>query len=584
MTGGGFVVAVSRDLGWRAQLAFTIGDDVRWRPMPFEGPAQVFATADCGTLTHPGVPGAMLLGTVFRRHGPNERQVELDRAIAQDLRRGSVDRLFAHCWGGYVALSSNNTSLCVIRDPSAAMPCYYASVPGGVLVGSRISALMAAGMQKPSIATDRIADCLYRADLPSQDTGLTGIRELLPGDCLQIDNDGFSVDHMWSPWDHVAIDEALDFGDHVERLRRAVQNSVAAWSSAAGPMLLGVSGGLDSSIIAACLNRKVPRPICVTLSTNDADGDERGYAWQITDHLGLTLVEARYDLADIAIGRPARPDLPRPTGRLIAQGFNAAVSRVAADNGVAAFITGNGGDNVFAFSQSAGAIADRLLHEGPSPGVWKTARDICKLTGCSLFEASRAALRILGRPRCYRWRPDRRLLSRNVGAELDSRPLDHPWLDAPAGALPGKAAHIASLLRIQRHLDGTGQLGAVAVINPLMSQPVIEACLAIPSWMWCREGRDRSVAREAFRAAMPQAIVDRTSKGGPDGFGTQIIAHFRDRIRERLLDGTLAREGVVDRAALERRFSDDRLDWGADQVRLLELLEAEAWIDHWRAR
>lgn len=584
MTGREWVMIAGPDASGLTPRIATLEERPDWVRQAFSGDAAIFTWPQCPYVAPADPPDAALLGPVFDRHGPSDRPVQVDEAIWQGIRSGSVGPLLVRLWGGFVLLSWAQGRLQVFREPSAAMPCYYAAISGGALIGSSIAALINAGLPRPSVEMDRIANILYRADLPWQDTALTGVHELLPGDSLTISADDLTVRHIWSPWDHVATDANVDFAEHAERLRRAVQNAVAGWCAASGPTLIGVSGGLDSSILAACMSRKDPQPICVTLATDDAEGDERAYARQVCAHLGLALIEAEYDLADIDIDRPARADLPRPTGRLIAQGYSAAVSRTADVHGAQAFFTGNGGDNVFAFSQSAGALADRLIYEGPIVGSWRTARDICRLTGCSLGQAGRAALRILARPRRYRWRPDRRFLARSVVAELDRRPLTHPWLDAPPGALPGKAAHIASLLRIQRHLDGTGQLGEVAVVNPLMALPVIEACLAVPSWMWCHAGWNRSVAREAFRADLPRAIVERISKGGPDAFGTRIVEHFRGAIRDRLLGGNLASGGIIDRAALERRLSDERPDWGTDRVRLLELLEAEAWIDHWRAR
>lgn len=584
MTGREWVAIVGPGAAGLASRIAALAERPDWVRQAFSGDGAIFTRPQCPYVAPADPADAVLLGPVLDRHGPGDRPAQLDEAIWQSIRSGSADPLLARFWGGFVLLSWVEGRLQVFREPSAAMPCYYAAISGGVLIGSSIAALIDAGLPRPSVEMERIADVLYRADLPWQDTALTGVHELLPGDALTISHDSFTVRQTWSPWGHVAIDANADFAEHAERVRRAVQNAVAGWCEASGPALVGVSGGLDSSILAACMSRKGPLPICVTLATDDAEGDERAYARQVCDHLGLALLEAEYDLADIAIDRPARPDLPRPTGRLIAQGYSAAVARAAQAHGVQAFFTGNGGDNVFAFSQSAGALADRLIYEGPFVGSWRTARDICRLTGCSLGQAGRAALRLLARPRRYRWRPDRRFLARSVVADLDRQPLVHPWLDAPSGALPGKAAHIASLLRIQRHLDGTGQLGEVAVVNPLMALPVIEACLAIPSWMWCQGGRNRSMAREAFRADLPRGIVERVSKGGPDAFGARIVEHFRGAIRDRLLGGNLASGGIIDRGALERRLSDERPDWGPDRVRLLELLEAEAWIDHWRAR
>lgn len=572
-----------RNTAERAKLASVMAGRPDWQCRAFSGQATIFTQSDCPYIAPPGTADAAVLGTVFPRHGPGGQLGQFDGSAWRELRRGSAGEFFTRCWGGFVALSSDGGgTLQVIRDPSAAMPCYYAQVAGLMLIGSSVAAMMDAGLEKPLISMDRLARSLYRADLPSQETALGDVHELLPGDCLRIDGDDLNVRHVWSPWDHARIDEKVDFAGHAARVQCAVQNSVTSWDSTVDHALVGISGGLDSSVVATCLAANAARPICVTVSTGDAEGDERLYARRICAHLELKLLEAQYDLSDIHIEHPARPDLPRPTGRLIAQAYNAAVSRVAQETGAEAFITGNGGDNVFAISQSAGAIADRLLHEGPGVGSWRTARDICRLTGCSLIQAWRSALRIATGPRRYRWRPDRGFLDMEIAQQLDREPLVHPWLDAPNGALPGKAAHIAALLRIQRHLEGTGQLGGVRVINPLMSQPVIEACLAIPSWMWCQGGQNRSVARHAFRSLMPASITDRVSKGGPTGFGSQIVAVFRERIIERLLDGNLASNGIVDRVALERRLRDARPNWGAEQVRILELLEAEVWIDHWR--
>ena len=78
------------------------------------------------------------------------------------------------------------------------------------------------------------------------------------------------------------------------------------------------------------------------------------------------------------------------------------------------------------------------------------------------------------------------------------------------------------------------------MLNPLVSQPVMEACLAIPSWQWREGGFDRAVAREAFRKDLPDLIAWRRGKGGPDGFTAPDRRSFPPAIRERLLDGLLA--------------------------------------------
>src|SRR3546814_19390083 len=55
-------------------------------------------------------------------------------------------------------------------------------------------------------------------------------------------------------------------------------------------------------------------------------------------------------------------------------------------------------------------------------------------------------------------------------------------------------------------------------------------------------------------------------------------------IRERLLDGMLVREGIVDRPALEQSLNERNLMCGRDYTRLLQLLDTEAWAQHWLSR
>src|SRR3546814_15687375 len=59
---------------------------------------------------------------------------------------------------------------------------------------------------------------------------------------------------------------------------------------------------------------------------------------------------------------------------------------------------------------------------------------------------------------------------------------------------------------------------AAPQITPLLSQPIVELCLSIPTWQWVRGGRDRAVARAAVADLLPALIAQRRTKGGQTGF------------------------------------------------------------------
>lgn len=522
----------------------------------------------------------LVLGTLFPRHGPARALSgsEKDRAV---LAGSGLQHLLADCWGGYVAVDWRDGAIEILRDPSGALPCYRAQTDRGALFASDIDMLIAGGVILPGVDRDGIATMLGSGGLPTVQTALRGVSMLLPGTSARLADAGQQITTRWSPWDQVGEDprSKTERGEH---LARVVQHSVSSWASLWRRPLISLSGGLDSSIVAACLAASGSDARCVTMYTKDAAGDERRYARDLCRRLNFPLVECRFDLASVDTARPLGLHLPRPIGRAQSQAYERAHLAVAHSESADVFFTGNGGDNVFAYSQSAAALVDRVRAQGWGSGAFRTLRDIAVQTGAGPMRVLGAAWQLSRRPAAYRWKPSDLFLHPELAARSQALELRHPWLDAPVNALHGQAAHIAGLVRVQLNQEPERSLFA-PVVNPLLSQPIMEACLAIPSWAWREGGRDRAAARDAFAARLPAAILDRRSKGTPDAFLGQIVRRDRVLLRERLLGGALSEWGLLDREAIERALAPDRLGGGVEDMRLLELANVEAWVSAWRS-
>ena len=153
------------------------------------------------------------------------------------------------------------------------------------------------------------------------------------------------------------------------------------------------------------------------------------------------------------------------------------------------------------------------------------------------------------------------------------------WLDIDVGRHGGKHDHLALIMRAQHHVHGLG-VGPER-FSPLMSQPLLELCLGIPTWLWARGGRTRALARDAFAADLPPSLLARTSKSGPDSFIRLAFHHHRSALRELLLDGLIDQNGLLDRASVEAAFELDTSLDGSTIYRLLDLAEAENWARSW---
>lgn len=551
------------------------------------GLAPAFSNSSIAALVGPScrcmpiADAGCVLGYLFPRHGRARQADQFGAAQIQSIAASEGQALLSGYWGGYVAAFAGPDSVRVLRDPSGTFPCYFSSFGDLVLFASDADLLVKAGVARPTIDLDAIGRQLYRAFVPAPATALAEIRELLAGFALRHPGDLEQQEACWSPWDHVHGRETAV--DAAELLSRTVQHCVHSWSSVGGPILLSVSGGLDSSIVAACLARAGAQTICLTMFTDDPSGDERPFARALCDHLGLPLIERPYLLQDIDIDEPLAANLPRPKDRTQANAYERVHQAVAREVGAAAFMTGNGGDHVFGYSQSAAPIADRYLAGGLGRGLLSALLDVCRQTGCTMVEAVRQAWRLARRSPSYVVRPNPLFLEQAFVAGLGRADLDHPWLHPPADALPGKAAHIANVLRVQPNLEPSAGTG-FPLFNPLVSQPIVEACLAVPTWEWRAGGRDRSLARQAFARDLPALVLDRRVKGTPGRFAARLLDHFRGSIRDRLLGGSLAAHGIVDRDAIEGALAGERPVPDLERVRLLELVSAEAWIQSWKAR
>ena len=522
-----------------------------------------------------------ILGSLFPRHGPAERLMRLAAAEFHSIKSSNGKALLDNYWGGFVAAVETADGITILRDPSGTFPCYRSKAAGCSIFASDAELLVDAGVEI-DVDFHAIGRQLYRAFVPSAETALSGVRELLAGFALRLVADEEKLQLWWSPWDHVT-DSVECSKDTSEQLSRTVRHCVQAWASSHRRLLLSVSGGLDSSILAACLASSKTDTFCLTMFADDPGGDERAYARTLCDHLGLPLIERPYRLEDIDIAEPLAPHLPRPRDRTQANAYERVHLEVANEIGADAFVTGNGGDSVFGYSQSAAPVADRYLAEGLRRGVITSLIDVCSQTGCSMSDAVRQAWRLARTTPLYRVQPSFHFLAAEFRGSLGAADLHHPWLDAPNGALPGKAAHIASILRVQPNLEASRGY-YLPVLSPLMSQPILEACLAIPSWEWRAGGRDRSLARRAFANELPRTILERRAKGGTSGFSAKLLDHFRRPIRDRLLGGRLAANRIIDSASIAEALRDEAPVGHLERVRILELVNAEAWIEHWTQR
>lgn len=523
------------------------------------------------------------IGTIFPRHGAARRIDHNDRQWNEDLDGPEpLKTLRDRYWGGFIALLAQDEGLVLIRDPGGAMPCYFMATSTGWAVASDAESLVRVGLLRPRIAWAEMPRCLTAKDLPSTRTAIEGLHELLAGTSVKLGPRANDPSGFWSPWDYVSEPDWWDGADMADRLRATVDHCAASWASTAYQILSTLSGGLDSSVVVAALARANADQQCITLVTQDRLGDEREYARAMSAHVRAALHEPYFDLVDADLSLSVSRHFPKPIGTIHETAYHAAVVRTANGIGADAVFTGNGGDSIFYNSASLRPLFDVLHGQGLGLQALRTFRNICDVTQTSWLSALRETAKFLAvvrRP--YVWHRDMSMLTADLAAEVTACPAAHAWLDSQPKCRPGKVGHVAHLLKVQNHLEGYLLPFGLPMINPLMSQPVVELALGIPTWRMLEGGRDRAVVRRAYADALPPVVRNRRRKGSPSGFAMAVVASKENEVRERLLDGALVRRGLIDPKLVEAAIPRGPIT-GRSYVRLLMLLDLEAWISHWQ--
>lgn len=532
------------------------------------------AGPDCPSTTVVG-PWT-LIGDVFNRNRPPVGRV------ADDDPHLYEKKLMARFWGRYVGvrLDASGGVTAILRDPSGALDCVCWTQGAVTLVASEAPDwLLRTRPPSWTINRDRVQAALHDPFLAEADLLLDGPSAVTPGTMRSLTNHAITT--LWRP-DWIARAAPAVTDDTAGRiLRNAVDEVVDGHARLGGVLAAEMSGGLDSSIVAATLARRHRDQTALWLNAwgPDASGDERPWARLLASHIGVDAT-----------------CVPRATGRVttsllesMPQGFRPGLAALDGlhdadwagrfrQAGVERVLTGKGGDALFIQPADIGVFVDLWRRRG-----WRA------LTSPSLLSLARWNERsiwsLIAAARRPRFRSDEIDAPNGLLSPLpDVSPAVHPWMEGIADLGPAKRRQILGLVQGVGFHGPSLQTRASSVIHPLLAQPVVEACLALSTPQLTLGHRDRGLARQAFLDRLPPKITERRSKGEMTAFYGHMIADGLDALRPWLLDGRLAAMGLIDRPAAEALLTRESLAWRGGYVDIMTTAAIEGWVRAWETR
>jgi asparagine synthase (glutamine-hydrolysing) len=520
----------------------------------------------------------VVLGSLFDRDGYRAKQLNLDRGPAEPPHLA----LFKQFWGSYLAFSGSiGDAPSVARDPGGGLRAFFVEAGDVALVTDELPRWLERLLGlSPTIDEAALSNALAMPLMATHRSLLRGVVQIPAGGVLCWKRNSTQTRLDWSP----SSDGSEPRADP-NRMRQSVVASVRAWTTVHRRFTIELSGGLDSAIVLGCAARlgAVDRMTAINLATTSPSGDERSLARAAADAGGVELTERIFGPADLDYGPIlAGPQPMEPNLYGLDPLLEEAVAAHAELNDCDAIITGQGGDAVFFQLPTARVALDYLLDHRARGLFSQPVFDAARRTRKSIWSVQA----LHARHRMGRLQPDRMPASTNLlGARaldhLDRVAGDHPWLDGIERLPPGKQAHALMIANCQL-FNGSTRRGAVAAMrHPLMSQPVVEAWFAAPTYVLSSGTQDRSFARRLFQDLIPPSIARRRGKGDTSVYYRRALVENLPLLRSHLLQGVLVRSGLLAGPALDHLLTEEQMQ-GAEEARLVpSLASLESWARHW---
>ena len=203
----------------------------------------------------------------------------------------------------FIIWDRQEKSLFGARDRLGVKPFYYQHDNENFFFGSRPEAVVvASGKSDRKINRQSVRYFLEAGYIPAPLTIYNDLHKLPPGHQLTFKNNRVTVQKYWT-LDAVTVDRSLEKADQatlLNQLESLVQDSVRLRMVSDVPVGVFLSGGIDSSLVAAMMSRLSQDKVkSFSIGFSDAEFDESHHANAVAKHLKTDHHFQRFEADDL---------------------------------------------------------------------------------------------------------------------------------------------------------------------------------------------------------------------------------------------------------------------------------------------
>ncbi|HEX5543207.1 MAG TPA: asparagine synthase (glutamine-hydrolyzing) [Micromonospora sp.] len=496
----------------------------------------------------------------------------------------------------------NQRQLVLCRDRAGIKPLYYAMPRSGVVFGSELKAILAAGVPT-TVDLQALSNYFSLMYIPGPRTIYAEIQKLPPATTLVWREQSYKIKRYWS-LRSTAPRSGLSPRQAEEELRELLTDSVDRHLPADTPLGFFLSGGIDSSSVVATARHLRPDSVLHTFTAGfpDRSYDERREAALLARHLGTRhtdiVVEPR---AEDVVDRIAPIfDEPFADPSIVPTYYLCELTR----GHVPVALSGDGGDELFAGydSYKADKLA-RYYRRLPRSVVEGFTSRLLRLLPASHrrrsldFKLRRFVENAFENPgrSHYLWRTvfreghKAKLLQPELVADLlDSYETHRPHYAAgaqfdPLTRFQYTDANVYLVDDVLTKIDRLSMAHSLEVRAPLLTTPLMEFAFSLPGRLKMPGFQTKRILRRAMANALPRSVAGMRKRGFNAPLPRWLMGQFKPLIDEYLSKDVLQRQGYVRPEEVNHWVSRHMSRKGEHSREIWSLLMFSLWVEEHKA-
>ncbi len=483
----------------------------------------------------------------------------------------------------FALVDAKTGEILLARDHAGIKPLYYAQDPTDhvrFLFASEVRAMLASGLVPRRLDRESAGQFLVNGCVPDPMTIIRGVRSLLPGHYMVVEPGGAVRAH--APFESAIAppSHASDGEPAARTVRRVLEEAIDQHVISDVPLGVFLSGGIDSSVLAALMARRGAEGVrTFSLVFDDPALSEEKYSRAVARRLGTEHTECRISESEfLALAEDGLGALDQPT----TDGLNTyVVSRKCREAGLTVALGGTGGDELFGGYTSFERVPRALklltrLGKLPRPlgGLGRRAGRMLlgrksKLPSAGLRGKLAALLKLP---------PDSLLVYHLTRMVLLPETVENLIGSAGAHALPpeltnairARASHHDDLLakisvyeqmlycsnQLLRDSDSVSMAVALELRVPLLDVGLLAAVERVAPSSRFTPGQAKGLLIEATRDILPSEAYERRKMGFVLPLGRWLAGGLRSRVEELLHDSEAVRRAGLDPDTTRHVFAD----------------------------